>query len=69
MYLDEPKLGLVNLDKSIFNVGLKHPFVEAYINLTKDIAILLGADKDRAENDMVEVFEFEAKYVKWTLTR
>ena len=65
----ETIFGFGFIERNIFLKKVKEPIVEAYIKLIKDIAILLGADEDRAENDMEDVFEFETKLANLTLTR
>ena len=69
LHLDEPDFGFKLIERKIFIKKDKDPIVTAYIKFIKDIAILLGADKDRAEVDMDNVFEFEKKLASFTLTR
>ena len=69
LYLGESSFAFGLIERKIFIKKNKDPIVEAYKKFIKDIAILLGADEDAAENDMEEVFKFEIKLAQLTLTR
>ena len=43
-------------------------YKDAYLKYMTNIAILLGADKDRATRDMAEVLEFEVKLAEVSFT-
>lgn len=48
--------------------GLDNPVVSAYHSFQVDMAILYGADKDRAVKDMKEALDFEIGLAKVSLS-
>lgn len=49
--------------------GLDNPVVKAYHSFQVDMAVLYGADRERAEKDMKEAFEFETALANVSLQR
>ena len=43
--------------------------VQAYLTFMKDVAILLGADKDQTEVQMLDVLQFEIKLANISIPR
>ncbi|KAJ8668211.1 hypothetical protein QAD02_009874 [Eretmocerus hayati] len=62
--LDQASLGLSN---RYLKKGMKNKIVEAYSNYMVDIAVMLGADKDRAESELLESLQFEIKLASISL--
>ena len=76
LYFGEPSkvYGLGHIDRTAFIMSEGQmieidDLMKAYKNFIKDIAILLGADEDRAQNEMEDVFQFERKLAKFTMTQ
>ena len=69
LYLGEPAFAFSLIKRDIFVKKVKNRKVSAYIKFIKNMAILLGADEDTAEKDMVEVYKFERRMANFTLTR
>ena len=59
--IDQPFLGL---EHDYLTQGFKDSFVDAYYRYMVDIAVILGADKARAEKELKESLEFEMKLAK-----
>jgi len=64
--LDQPPLGL---SREFLVRGVEDKNVQAYFTFMKDVAILLGADKDEAEDQMKKVLEFEIQVANISLPR
>ena len=58
LFLDQADLGL---SKQYWDRGLDEPEVKAYKQYMLDAAVLLGADKDKAEEELKLVMDFEMK--------
>lgn len=56
--LDQASLGL---RREFLTKGLDDKIVSAYYNYMVDIAVLFGADRDRAVRELRESLEFEMK--------
>lgn len=54
--IDQAALGL---SREYLIKGLDNPIVKAYHSYQVDMAVLYGADRNRAEKEMKEVLEFE----------
>ena len=69
LYFGEPPqpYGLGLIERTTF-ITTEGQIVKAYRKFIKDIAILLGADQDRAQNEMEEVFQFERKLANFSMT-
>lgn len=49
----------MGLSQVFLKKGLEHPVVSAYHKFQVDMAVLYGADQQRAEKEMLEAFNFE----------
>jgi neprilysin len=49
--------------------GLDNPVVSAYHKFQVDMAVLYGADKERAEKEMKEAFDFEVALANVSRTK
>lgn len=59
--IDQSDLGL----SQVFLLkGLENPVVKAYHSFQVDMAVLYGADKERADREMKEAFDFETGLAK-----
>ena len=56
LQIDQPNLGL---NREYLIEGLENKVVQAYHSYQVDLAVLYGADPKNAENQMMEVLEFE----------
>lgn len=54
--MDQSALGL---SREYLVKGLDDKIVKAYYNYMVDIAVIYGADRDRAERELLESLEFE----------
>lgn len=62
--IDQPDLGL----SQVFLLkGLDNPVVSAYHSFQVDMAVLYGADRERAEKEMKEALNFEIGLAKVNL--
>ena len=64
--LDQPTLGI---SREYLVAGLQHREVAAYLSYMVDIAIMLGADRQQAEVEMLEVVQFEMELANISLSR
>jgi membrane metallo-endopeptidase-like protein 1 len=48
--------------------GVENPIVQAYLSYQVDVAVMFGADRKRAESEMMESLEFEIELAKISLT-
>ncbi|XP_057330914.1 neprilysin-2-like [Microplitis mediator] len=64
MYLDQPSL---ELSREYLIEGLANKIVNEYYRYMVDIAVILGADRKRAEKELLESLEFEMKLAKISL--
>ena len=64
--LDQPTLGIA---REYLVSGLQHTEVAAYLAYMVDIATMLGADRQRAELEMLEVVKFEMELANISLSR
>ncbi|XP_057330759.1 neprilysin-2-like [Microplitis mediator] len=64
IYLDDPVLGLTRL---YLVRGFKGHIIEEYYRYMVDIAVILGADRRRAEKELMDSLEFEMKLAKISL--
>ncbi|KAJ8668512.1 hypothetical protein QAD02_010175 [Eretmocerus hayati] len=62
--LDQASLGL---SREYLSKGMNHDIVKAYYNYMVDIAVILGADRDRAEKEMLDSLHFEMKLANISL--
>jgi neprilysin len=44
--------------------GIENPIVKAYLDYQVDVAVQLGADRKRAEKEMMDALEFEIGLAK-----
>lgn len=56
LQIDQTDFGL---DIEFLLKGIENPIVKAYLNYQIDIAVQFGADKERAEKEMMDALEFE----------
>jgi len=63
--IDEPSLGL---SREYLVKRLKEPFVQAYNDYQVDLAVLFGADRSFAEEEMKQVLNFEIALAEITTT-
>ena len=54
----------LSLDREYLMKGLSDKIVDAYYRYMVDTAVILGADKTRAEEELKESLEFEIKLAK-----
>ena len=54
--MDQASLGL---SREFLIKGLDDPFVSGYLSYMVDIAVIMGADKKRAEKELLQVLDFE----------
>ena len=66
MDLDQPSLGM---SREYLMKGLEDSDIQAYFTYMKDVAILLGASQDQAEQQMLEVIKFEIDVANISLPR
>ena len=66
MDLDQPGLGM---SREYLMKGLGDGDVQAYFTYMKDVAMLLGASQDQAEEEMLEVIKFEINVSNISLPR
>ena len=52
------------MPREILLEDLKHPIVQAYLTFTKEVAVFFGADKNRADKEMLEAVKFEIAMAK-----
>ena len=64
--LDQPTLGI---SREYLVAGLQHREVAAYLSYMVDIATMLGADRQQAEVEMLEVVQFEMELANISLSR
>jgi len=64
--LDQPALGL---SREYLMKGPSEPEVQAYAKYQVELAVLLGADRDRAEKEMRAALEFERQLANFSLPR
>jgi len=64
--LDQPGLGM---SREYLMKGLEDKDIQAYFTFMKDVAFLLGADKDEAEKQMLDVLKFEISLANISLPR
>ena len=64
--LDQPTLGI---SREYLVAGLQHREVAAYLSYMVDIATMLGADRQQAELEMLEVVQFEMELANISLSR
>ena len=58
MQIDQAALGL---SREYLTKGLSHKLVSAYYSYMVDIAVLFGADRDRATSELMDSLNFEMK--------
>ena len=58
LQLDEPNLGL---SREYLTKGFDDEIVQAYYSFMVDIAVMLGAEKDRAMTELKKSLHFEMK--------
>lgn len=51
----------LSVSREYLTKGLSNEIVKAYYNYMIDIAVIFGADRDRAEKELKESLEFEIK--------
>ena len=66
MDLDQPSLGM---SREYLMKGLEDSDIQAYFTYMKDVAMLLGADQDSAEQEMLEVIKLEIDIANISLPR
>ena len=66
MDLDQPGLGL---SREYLMKGLEDPDIQAYFTYMKEISILIGANPDDAEREIMEILKFEIEIANITLPR
>ena len=64
--LDQPTLGI---SRDYLVAGLQHTEVAAYLAYMVDVATMLGADRQQAEVEMLEVVKFEMELANISLSR
>ena len=64
--LDQPTLGIA---REYLVSGLQHTEVAAYLAYMVDVATMLGADRQQAEVEMLEVVKFEMELANISLSR
>ena len=64
--LDQPTLGI---SREYLVAGLQHTEVAAYLSYMVDIATMLGAERQQAEVEMLEVVQFEMELANISLSR
>ena len=66
IYMDQPSLGL---QREYLVKGLDDNGVKAYFKYMQDTAVLMGASKDRAEQELREVLDFEIELAEASAPR
>ena len=66
MDLDQPSLGM---SREYLMKGLEDADIQAYFTYMKDVAMLLGASQEQAEEQMLEVIKFEIDVANISLPR
>lgn len=65
MQIDQAALGL---SREYLSKGLEDKIVKAYYEYMVDIAVIYGADRNRAERELMESLEFEMKLANVSYT-
>lgn len=58
LQIDQPLLGV---DREFLIKGIHDPFVRAYFDFMVDTAVIFGANRTRAEAEMMDALHFEMR--------